>query len=287
MSSDTTRTREGRKLRVTAICGAVLMLAACTRTSSRDRFPATEATLEIVDTFPREGDVGVDPTAVLQLCLSGYLDPRTVDVNTMRLGSGEFPPDTQTTLEFFPTHPRGDLSTIADERWCPGSVLSLRALIVPSPVLHRMWIAPSVVGWGGEQLDTETPGWTTPDDPEDDPVFIVEFGYGSADEADTGSDTGDVPSEPVLPVPTLTDLFAPGAVFDVENPACSCHREPDTVAIDLLDLRSPGRAFSDLVNDTSLQSTGFPMVSPRSPAESYLLHVLLRNPDGSGLAGIR
>ena len=62
---------------------------------------------------------------------------------------------------------------------------------------------------------------------------------------------------------------------------------PDTVAIDLLDLRSPGRAFSDLVNDTSLQSTGFPMVSPRSPAESYLLHVLLRNPDGSGLAGIR
>ncbi len=283
------------------VCACLIALvswsSACTRTSSRERFPATENLLEIVETVPRAGDVDVDPDTQLQICLSGYLDPRTVDVTSMRLASGEFAPyDTSTSLELFPIHARGDLSKLATERWCPGSVLSTRSTLTPSATLHRMWIAPSMIGWQGEELDTSTPGWTTPDDPEDDPVFIVEFTYAEreldGDTTESGGDTqgtSDTDGEPseVAPPPTLTDLFAPGSIFSPENPACSCHREPATVAIELLDLRTPATAFEDLVHDTSVRSTGFPMVSPRNPAESFLVHVLLRNPDGSGLAGLR
>ncbi len=286
----------------------VLASAACTRVRDHDRFPATEQQLEIVDTFPREGDSDVHPDAVLQICLSGYLNPRTIDVSTMRLASGEFAPyDTHTTLELFSMHERGDLSKIATEPWCPGSVLTTRSMVKPSPTVHRMWIVPSVVGWAGELLDTSTPGWSTPEDPEDDPVFIVEFLYADLEldddttdsgtgEPDTdtdtdtgagaGTDTGETPDGAIEPPPTLTDLFAPGAIFASDNPACSCHREPGT-ARDLVDLRNPDRAYNDLVRNTTVRSTGFAMVSPRSPAESFLVHVLLRNPDGSGLDGLR
>ena len=34
-------------------------------------------------------------------------------------------------------------------------------------------------------------------------------------------------------------------------------------------------------------STGFPMVSPRRPAESYLVQVLLRDDAGEALHGVR
>ena len=74
-------------------------------------------------------------------------------------------------------------------------------------------------------------------------------------------------------------------MFAVDNPACSCHRE-DGLARERLDLRDPDRAFTDLVLPTGLMATGFPMVAPRRPSESYLVQTLLRDPDGSALYGV-
>ncbi|MCY1012106.1 hypothetical protein OV079_42475 [Nannocystis pusilla] len=59
----------------------------------------------------------------------------------------------------FAWRPPGESSGTADAPWCPGSVVSLRAKepLVPG-VLHRVRLAPSAVGWAGEQLDVTTPG---------------------------------------------------------------------------------------------------------------------------------
>ncbi|HLT34736.1 MAG TPA: hypothetical protein VK034_00590, partial [Enhygromyxa sp.] len=45
----------------------------------------------------------------------------------------------------------------------------------------------------------------------------------------------------------------------------------------------PRPAWSALVLRTGLEPTGFPMVTPRRPAESYLVHKLLRTDDGGPL----
>ena len=41
-----------------------------------------------------------------------------------------------------------------------------------------------------------------------------------------------------------------------------------------------------VVLTTGLMATGFPMVAPRRPAESYLVQTLLRDPDGTALYGV-
>jgi hypothetical protein len=56
--------------------------------------------------------------------------------------------------------------------------------------------------------------------------------------------------------------------------------------MDRLDLSSPSAAFADLVLPAHERSTGFPMVSPTRPSESYLVQTLLRDPDGTALYGV-
>jgi hypothetical protein len=103
------------------------------------------------------------------------------------------------------------------------------------------------------------------------------------EEADTDTDGDEDP--PDVPAPTLAELFAPGQVFDPDNPACSCHREPG-LAQERVDLSTPQAAFADLVLAADTRSTGFRMVSPERPSESYLIQTLLRDPDGTALYGV-
>ena len=173
-------------------------------------------------------------------------------------------------------------------------MLSIRPKVpLRAGALHRLRLKPSAVGWAGEGLDTTTPGWV---DDENGPAYLLEFTVDPAavpadsdgdtgDTGDTGGDTDDDTGGGEPAGPTLRDLFEPGQVFARDNPACSCHREAG-LAQQRLDLSDPATAFADLVFPTGLMATGFPMISPRRPSESYLVQTLLREPDGEALYGV-
>lgn len=256
---------------------ALAAALACTRVSDTPRFEPISERLEILETIPGPMAEDVPPGAQIDFCFSGTLDPRALDDLDASLRSGLVTFDTQLDLQLFAWRPPGESSGTADAPWCPGSVVSLRAKepLVPG-VLHRVRLAPSAVGWAGEQLDVTTPGWVADDG---GPLFILQFYVREPDD--------DGKTDPPEPAPTLTDLFAPGQVFSSNNPACSCHRDPDDLAYERLDLSSPQDAFAGLVLPTRRQSTGFPMVVPRRPSESFLVQVLLRDDDGQALHGVR
>ncbi|MCY1056148.1 hypothetical protein [Nannocystis sp. SCPEA4] len=256
---------------------ALAAALACTRVSDTPRFGPISERLEILETIPGPMATDVPPGAQIDFCFSGTLDPRALDDLDASLRSGLVIFDTQLDLQLFAWRPPGESSGTADAPWCPGSVVSLRAKepLVPG-VLHRVRLAPSAVGWAGEELDVSTPGWVAGDA---GPLFILQFYVREPDDDDK--------ADPPEPAPTLTDLFAPGQVFAANNPACSCHRDPDDLAYERLDLSSPQDAFAGLVLPTHPQSTGFPMVAPRRPSESFLVQVLLRDGDGQALHGVR
>ncbi len=255
-----------------AAFGATLAIAgACTRVSDSSRFEPISERIEIVETIPAPGATDVPTDAQVDFCFSGYLDPRALDDFDASLSSGQVTFDTQLELQLFAWRPPGAASGASTAAWCPGSVVSLRAKrpLLPG-VLHRARLLPSAVGWAGEQLDITTPGWVVGDET----AFMLEFLVGADDD-----DKGETPE----PAPTLTDLFTSGAVFAADNPSCSCHREAGNLARERLDLSTAEDAFAGLVLAARTFSTGFPMVSPRRPSESYLVQVLLRDADGHAL----
>ena len=273
--------------------------SACTRVSDTQRFPLVSERLTIARTVPEQG-ARIALGTQLDFCFSGFVDPRALDDFDVSLSSGLVTFDTQVELQLFAWRPPGAAVGEASEAWCPGSVLSVFARTPLRPgALYHLRLQPSAVGWAGEQLDVTTPGWVHN---EEGSAFLLEFTVegepdsatdtggdsdtdADTDTGDTGDTTGDTTGgEPEAP--TLHDLFAPGQVFAVDNPACSCHREGDQLARDRLDLRTPELAFADLVLPTGLMATGFPMVAPRRPAESYLVQTLLRDPDGTALYGV-
>jgi hypothetical protein len=277
-----------------AVCiFAGITLTACTRVSDTQPYPVVSERLTIVRTIP-EPDAVIAPDAQIDFCFSGYVDPRALDDFDVSVSSGVPEFDTRLELQLFAWRPPGAATGDADSAWCPGSVLSVRPRVPLRPGLpHRVRMQPSAVGWAGEQLDVTTPGWVQD---EAGPAFLVEFTVdptaqlGDTDtdtDTDTGGDT-DTDGDTEPPGPTIGDLFAPGQVFAPDNPACSCHRadEEDALARARLDLSDPDAAFAGLVLPNRLMSTGFLMVAPRRPAESYLVQVLLRDAGGHALLGV-
>lgn len=261
--------------------------AACTRVSDTQRFPLVSERLTIARTVPEQG-ARIALGTQLDFCFSGIVDPRALDDFDVSLSSGLVTFDTQVELQLFAWRPPGAVVGEASDAWCPGSVVSVFARTPLRPgALYHLRLQPSAVGWAGEQLDVTTPGWVHN---EEGSAFLLEFTVEGEPESDTDTDTdtdGDTDTTGGEPgAPTLRDLFAPGEVFALDNPACSCHREGDQLARDRLDLRTPELAFADLVLPTGLMATGFPMVAPRRPAESYLVQTLLRDPDGTALYGV-
>lgn len=254
---------------------ALAAACACTRASDQQHFPPISDRLEIVETIPAPGAEAVAPDAQIDFCFSGYLDPGALDDFEATLSSGTVAVDAELDLQLFAWRPPGAAVGASEDAWCPGSVLSLRPEEpLFAGVLYRVILSPSAVGWAGEQLDITTPGWVAG---EGDPAFILEFEVGEG-----GGEGGGEPA----PAPTLTDLFAPGQVFSVDNPICGCHREPGDLARARLDLSSPQAAFAGLVLPAAPRSTGYPMVVPRRPSESYLVQTLLRDDEGAALHGV-
>ncbi len=266
---------------------AVAVLAAmvgCTRVSDRSRFESTEETLEILTSGPRPGELGVDPRVRIDLCLSGRVDPRSLDELDATVSSGAAVADSQLSLQLVPWLEPSEARPPVDVRapWCGGSVLS----IAPKAPLragasYRVRLQPSAVGWAGESLSTEGPLWVAADG-EDEPRYVLEF---TVDPSPSGPLPGDPEPEPPKPT-TLRDLFASGGPLDPSRETCSCHRDPDALALARLDLRDPNVAYGGLLGSSRPRDTGFAMVAPRDPSQSFLLQKLLREDDGSALHGV-
>ncbi len=231
----------------------------------------------MIETIPAQGSADFDPRGQIDFCFSDYLDPAAISELDAALYSGRIRFDSELDTQLFAWRPPGEPDGVSDSAWCPGSVVTIRPRDpLEAGLLYRVRLRASAVGWAGEPLDTSTPGWTTPELYGDPQTFWLEFT--TAIESD-GTDGGDDPDGPEAdPSPRLSDLFAPGEVFDPESAACSCHREPG-LARELVDLSSPAAAFDDLVRDQTPRSTGSPLVSPRNPSESYLVQTLLRDGD--------
>ena len=253
------------------VASALVGLASgCTRVSERQRFNGNPDTLEIVRTVP-ESRTLVDPDVQVRLCFNRIIDPASLtDVDAV-MASGNSVTDTALRLELRPwTAPDGeDIDPASTSPWCNGSVVTVtpREDLVGG-VRYRMRFDDAVTGWRGEEADVEGEGWMF-NDAGTDASFFLEFDV---------DDTLRPPEEP-QPAPdplSLEVLFEPGAVFDPQRATCSCHRDEADIASALLDLRTPTSAFEDLVFETRLQETGYPMVTPRRPSESFLIQKLVR-----------
>jgi hypothetical protein len=256
---------------------AVLLTAGCGELDDNQRFEPVVGDLQITETIPAAGATQVDPLARIDVCLSAEVDPRALGTFDATLLSGSLTFDTEVEVQLFSWLAPGTRTGLSVERWCPGSVISLTPGASLQPGLgYRVRLRPALLGWAGESLDTEQDGWLP--DAEGELRWFLEFRV-----AGSPSDSApeDVPK--FEPGPSLTELFAPGEVFDPERGACSCHQRADELASARLDLSDAQTAWTELVLRTGLEATGFPLVTPRRPSESYLLHKLLRTSEGEPL----
>jgi hypothetical protein len=256
-----------------------LVVAGCGELDDRQRFEPVVGPLQIVETIPAAGALA-DPLGRIDLCLSAEVDPRVLETFDASLHSGTLTFDTDVKVQLFSWLAPGSRDEVSAERWCSGSVISLTPGNALQPGLgYRIRLRPALLGWAGETLDTEQDGWLT--DAEGERLWFLEFRVAGST---ADPEPEDVPK--LEPGPTLTELFAPGEVFDPERGACSCHQRADELASARLDLSDPQTAWTELVLRTGLEATEFPMITERRPSESYLLHKLLRTSDGEPLLGL-
>ena len=257
-------------------------LASCTEVSDRNRFDTEPTTLRVLQTVPAAGATGVSPSQPIAVCLSSIIDPRSVAPRDTSVSSGPALFDTELTVQLMAwTAPDGgEIPPLSEAPWCTGSVLSVRPQTAMTPgARYRLQMLPTPRGWAGETLETDLEGWVAAAD-DGAPRYFVEF---------------TVDPEPIAPekddpeamaAPTLTDLFAEGGALDPERANCSCHTDPDDLAWRRLNLSDPETAFEALVGAAGPGDTGFAMVAPRDPSQSFLLHKLLRDHTGARLDGI-
>lgn len=278
MGAATLRAVKGAWFRISVVLGPVVV-AGCTRVSDTQRFEANAETVEITATVPEAGGPAF-PDMSVRLCWSGLIDPQSLtDVDAV-VGSGSLLTDARLGFELRPwTSVDGEhLAGDASEPWCDGSVVTVTPKEpLTAGVRYRMRLADAAVGWQGESPNLDTPGWDSAEG-SDTFNFFLEFDVVPSNRP---------PGPPEDPPETLTlaSLFENGAVFDPQRAMCSCHRDPDDDANLRLDLSSPDAAFEDLLFDSRLRDTGYPMVTPRRPSESFLLHKVLRE-DGEALPGV-
>ena len=257
------------------------VLIGCTRVSDEERFEPIAEVIAIVQTVPEAGAIEVERTVQIDLCWSGLVDPRSVGDIDALITSGEQFVDTELAVQLWPWRPPANAagSNPPEAPWCSGSVLSVTPKAeLTAGVQYRLRLEDDIVGWAGEAVDTDREGWI--DDDAGGSLFFLEFTVVDDPVPPPGGEPPE--GEPVL----LSDLFAAGGPFDPARGLCSCHAGGDELAQGLLDLSTPEAAFEDLVLPPRVRDTGFAMLTPRIPSESFLLHKLLRDPDGTAIHGV-
>lgn len=288
-SPDAGPPRAPAQLRMLAAMGCVGVLAcagatACGSVDDDPRLRRDPGELRIQRSVPTPFAETVDPEISIDLCFNDQVDPRSLDEFDAIISSGTAFFDTNVEIQLFAYRPPGRRTGVAteDEPWCRGSVLSARPQTrLRGNATFRLRLEPTPRGWAGDRLDTDTKGWIDESEDTDGSGdqeqlrYTVEFRTGPVDDPDAP-----IARDPEI---RLTDLFAPGEVFDPERGLCSCHLDPEDPANQRLDLRSPTRAFEDLVMNDRVFDTGFTMVSPGRPADSYLIQKLVHESDGGAL----
>ncbi len=238
--------------------------------------------LSVVASHPAPGGLLEDGRTV-DLCFDGLLDPRTVDPSDFLLASGRIVVDSDVAVQIRPWYgPGGTLP--GAEPWCPGSVVSVRPRAgLAGGVRMRLRMRPDAVGWSGEAIAPEGPGFF--EDAEGERMFTLEFETAQAQDGERLD-----PWSPPAPAPTLVELFEPGRVFGPDG-GCGCHvagdPSTDPTALARLDLSSPRAAFEDLLTPPGDLSEAFPVVAPGDPSGSFLVHKLLRTEGGLAIRGVR
>ncbi len=247
---------------------------ACTELGDEDPFPRERGTLAVHSTFPAQGQIDVDPWTGVEVCYRQTLDPLSASDFAASLGSGIGFIDSNVDIQLVPWRNKGSRSQLLGENDCPGSILSVRprTYLIPG-ALYRLRVTPYLRGWEGERMDADDPFLSI--DPDGDPIVTFEF---------TIREPNTDPPRSRPPV-MLEDLFEPGAPFDPQDGACSCHGIDGEDAVDHLDLRGVERARESLA-DPRLHATQAPLVSPGRPAESYLLRKMVRVGDSETLEGV-
>lgn len=264
-----------------AALGIALAGAGCGDLGEHQRYVSDAGTIKIIETIPGPGSSDIDPATTIDLCLSAELDPRALHEFDATLHSAALNFDTQQEIQLFSWRAPGSRSELASERWCPGSVVSLTPSSPLQPgITYRVQLRPALIGWAGESLDTNQDGWALTQSGDLRWFYEFEIAGSPADQPPT-----ELPS--LAPGPTLTELFEPGEIFDPERAACGCHQREDELAYARLELSDPQTAWSALVLRTGFEPTDFPMITPRHPAESYLLQKLMRTHAGDPLHAVR
>lgn len=276
-------------LRRSALC-AIACVTACAIPADSGRYASPEADLRIVETVPAHDQMVFEREVRVDLCLNKVLDPATFSPDLLRLRSGSVFYDSDVELELLNWRDPGS-ETSAQRPWCAGSVLRIAPRSpLPVGIRYRVLLQDGLKSWQGGRFATDQSGWVhpTPSDTEGidepdfdpdslDPYFVVEF--------EVASDAAESPEDPPPETPLhLTELFEPGHVFDPLAGGCTCHADPVYPVVDLLDLRTPERAYQDLVLDGRPSSIDSRRVVAGAAYASYVVHKLGRlNPDASGV----
>ncbi len=233
--------------------------------------------ITIVDTVPRREAIGVAPSSSIDVCFSAQLYPTAFNGFEVLLTSGGSAFDTEVEISLFQYRTQGSRDELATSRWCEGSVLMVRPKNSLTPgATYRLRIVAGMYGWDDEFLESGPEGWGVESD-----------GRRSYSLPFTVAADGPADSPPPTPATiTLSDLFEGKNVFDPSTSYCSCHRESGSLPRQLLNLSTPNSAYADLVQDTTPQTTSFPMVSPGAPAASYLIQKLTDAGNGQTLHGV-
>lgn len=254
--------------------------AACLVGPAEDRFAVEVGELRVVGTAPLDDATDVPTDVVFDLCFDGIIAPAAVDPRAAQLLAGTALFDSRADVLLAAWRPPMSREGIATTRWCPGSVLRVTPVSPLRPdTPYRIRLDTSVLGWSGETLIPEGPGWIND---RGEPALIVSFSTAAArtPEPDSLAAPPAAEAEPSEP-PSLVDLFASGGPFDPERDTCSCHREPGPARA-LVDLTSPERAAATLLREGPER-----VVFPGRASESPLLHVTIRDAEGAPLPGPR
>ncbi|HFE47033.1 MAG TPA: hypothetical protein ENJ18_16370 [Nannocystis exedens] len=264
-------------------------ISACAWPDPDQRLADEDPSLRLLETYPANGAVSVDLASQIDFCFDSPIDPLSLGTFDLLLVSGLGIFDNEVVLQLFPWRPPGGLGPIPESPWCPGSVVTIQPRSPLSPgTVYRVRLRPLMTGWGGETVDLLADPWLQLDDGRW--ATFVEFSTEDSEEKEKKEKKEKEEKkekDPDMPVITLSALFESGGPFDPGRELCSCHRQPDLLAHQRLDLSSSSTAFEGLVLDQRIASTGYPRVTPARPSESFLIHKLLRDRDGAPLHGVR